>query len=119
MTAIEVSCSQCGSGEYRLVDARTGEVTCAYCRNQWIVPELAQKSETEKFLEQQAKQPRIIQDNSTETDRQIMNVVASAASGRLFSGLSRVLKTLIVTAAIIAGTVIALIVGLIIYRVLT
>jgi uncharacterized Zn finger protein (UPF0148 family) len=110
--AIEVSCSQCGAGEYRLVDPRTGEVACHYCRNQWIVPELAQKSETEKFLEEQAKQPRIIQDNSSKTDQQLMEMVTSVASGSLLAGLRRVGRTILIVAIVI----VVIIGGLIVYR---
>jgi uncharacterized Zn finger protein (UPF0148 family) len=112
VAAIEVSCSQCGAGEYQLVDSRTGEVVCHYCRNQWIVPELAQKSETEKFLEEQAKQPRIIQDNSTETDRRLIGMLGSMASGTLLAGLRRIGRTILITVILI----VALIVGLIVYR---
>jgi len=49
---------------------------CPYCRKRWIVPALIQKSETEKYLEEQSKQPRVIVDNTTETDRQLMNMIA-------------------------------------------
>jgi uncharacterized Zn finger protein (UPF0148 family) len=113
MTAIEISCSQCGSNEYRLVNARTGEVVCQYCRNQWIVPELVQKSETEKFLEQQAQQPRVIYDNTTETDKQLMGMITSLAGGHLFAGLRRGARTVLT----IAGVVVLLLIGLVIYRV--
>jgi len=42
MPQIEIDCPKCKSGEYRLTNERTGEVMCPYCRNQWLVPELAQ-----------------------------------------------------------------------------
>jgi uncharacterized Zn finger protein (UPF0148 family) len=81
--AIEVTCSQCGAGEYQVVDVRTGEVMCKYCRNKWIVPALAHKTETEKYLAEQAKRPRVLYDNTPETEKQMMTVV---------SGLSRLLN---------------------------
>ncbi|MDR0346764.1 MAG: hypothetical protein LBH56_00085 [Coriobacteriales bacterium] len=111
MAAIEVSCSQCGSGEYRLVDERTGEVVCQYCRNQWVVPELARKSETEKFLEQQAQQPRVIYDNTAETDRQLMGAVSGIAgilSGRFLAGLRRILRMVLLIAVIVLLIIIAI-----------
>jgi uncharacterized Zn finger protein (UPF0148 family) len=118
MAAIEVSCSQCGSGEYRVVDERTGEVTCLYCRNRWIVPELEQKSETEKFLEQQAQQPRVIYDNTSETDHQLMGVLSGLVYGPL-SRLSASLMHIIRLVFIIAGVAVAIIVLLLIYRFLS
>jgi uncharacterized Zn finger protein (UPF0148 family) len=113
VTAIEVSCSQCGSGEYRLVNAQTGEVVCEYCRNQWVVPELAQKSETEKFLERQAQQPRVVRDNTTETDKQLMNAIgglASMATGGFLAGLRRALRTV---ATVVILLIVILIIGVI------
>lgn len=115
MATVDVQCSQCGSGEYQLLDAKTGEVVCRYCRNKWIVPELVVKSETEKFLEEQAKQPRIIQDNSTETDKQLMEIVSSltrasgcnplAAVSRFFRGLFSTIGRIIITILVVAGII--------------
>ncbi|MDR2586749.1 MAG: hypothetical protein LBC23_00625 [Coriobacteriales bacterium] len=119
MAAIEVSCSQCGSGEYRVVNTQTGEVACAYCRNQWIVPELAQKSETEKFLEQQAKQPRIVRDNTTETDQQLMSAIsglASVATGGFFAGLGRTVRRIITAAIVIVAVLVIAGVAFFIYK---
>jgi hypothetical protein len=119
MASIEVSCSQCGSGEYRVVNTQTGEVVCTYCRNQWIVPELAQKSETEKFLEQQAKQPRIIRDNTTETDQQLMSAIgglASVATGGFFAGLGRAVRRVIITVCIIVAVLIVAGVAFFVYN---
>jgi uncharacterized Zn finger protein (UPF0148 family) len=115
MATVEVQCSQCGSGEYQLLDAKTGEVICRYCRNKWVVPELVVKSETEKFLEQQAKQPRVIQDNSTETDRQLMEMVSGlarssglnplAAIGRFFRGIFSTIGRIVTTVLVVAGII--------------
>jgi uncharacterized Zn finger protein (UPF0148 family) len=115
MTAIEVSCSQCGAEEYRLVDARTGEVICPYCRNRWIVPELIQKTETEKYLVEQAKQPQVMRDNTSETDKQLMNVVSGLAgtSGLLHSigqTLTRFLKVILTVAVVVIVVLVAFIV---------
>ena len=110
MPAIEINCSQCGSEEYRIVDSRTGEVACNYCRNRWIIPELAQKSETEKFLEKQAERPQVIQDNSSETDRQLLNIFSSLFSGQIFAHLSRIARTILFIVAIIAVVIIAVLV---------
>ena len=59
-----------------MLNPKTGEVQCPYCRKRWIVPALIQKSETEKYLEEQSKQPRVIVDNTTETDKQLMNMLS-------------------------------------------
>ena len=80
MTIIETECSRCGGEEYELLNPKTGEVLCPYCRNRWIIPALVQKTETEKFLEEQAKQPRVVIDNTSETDRQLMNMMANSMS---------------------------------------
>jgi uncharacterized Zn finger protein (UPF0148 family) len=112
MAAIEVSCSQCGSGEYRLIDARTGEVMCLYCRNRWIIPELVQKTETEKYLIEQAKQPRVTYDNTSETDKQLMSAVSGLAgifSSNILHSISRALRRFLkVVLLIIAVVVVAL-----------
>ena len=100
MPQVEVSCSKCGSGEYRLIDARSGEVVCPYCRNQYIVPELVQKTETERFLEEQAKQPRVIMDNTSETDEKLMNMVAGLAGANPVKAIGRMLRT-VITAIIV------------------
>jgi uncharacterized Zn finger protein (UPF0148 family) len=114
MAAIEVSCSQCGAGEYQLVDARTGKVACLYCRNQWVVPELAQKSETEKFQEAQAKRPQVTVDNTTQTDRALMEMVTSVAQaatnpvGSAARGCFRTVGTVVkVTIAVVVVVIIA------------
>jgi uncharacterized Zn finger protein (UPF0148 family) len=115
MAAIEISCSQCGSNEYRLIDERTGEIACLYCRGQWVVPELARKSETEKFLDQQAQQPRVTYDNTTETDQQLMSMITSMVSGGnllrgAFATLRRALRTFLIIIAIVAVVVIAILI---------
>jgi DNA-directed RNA polymerase subunit RPC12/RpoP len=109
MAGIEIKCGSCGADDYQLLDANTGEVLCSYCRNKWIVPELIHKTETEKFLEEQAKQPRVVQDNTTDTDRALMSSVASLGSllGNPLRGcgnfLSRTLKILLgIVVAILA-----------------
>ena len=109
MPQVTVSCSQCGSGEYRLVSAKTGEVVCVYCRNQWIVPELIQKTETEKFLEEQAKQPRVIHDNTTETDKQLMDMMSGMVGAG--AGAARSANKVIRTVIIIAAVILVLLVG--------
>jgi hypothetical protein len=111
-----VSCSQCGSGEYQLVDEHTGEIVCCYCRNRWVVQELAKKTETEKFLEKQAKQPRVIQVNTTETDEKLMGMLTSIAGSsgrsilssitypfrRFFNAVGRAVTTILVLVGIAA-----------------
>ncbi|MCL1847328.1 MAG: hypothetical protein FWF91_05115 [Coriobacteriia bacterium] len=95
MPQIDIHCSQCRSGEYELLDAKTGEVVCRFCRNKWIVPELIQKSETEKFLEEQAKQPRVIYDNTTETDKQLMDLFGKMLNFNPLRSISRFFRNLI------------------------
>lgn len=108
MTQIDVSCSQCGSGEYQLLDASTGEVVCPYCRNKWIVPELRQKSETERFLEEQAKQPRVIVDNTTETDKQLMDMISRFAFANPLRAVSNFIRRVFFVAVVIIVLVIVL-----------
>jgi len=76
MTSVHIECTQCGSEDYQLLDPKTGEVQCRYCRKRWIVLELVQKTQTEKYLIEQAKQPRVIMDNTTETDKQLMGMIS-------------------------------------------
>ena len=57
MTNVHIECSQCGSDDYKLMDPKTGEVQCPFCRKRWIVVELIQKTETEKLLTEQTNQP--------------------------------------------------------------
>ena len=104
MPQVDVRCSQCRSGEYELLDDRTGEVICRYCRNKWVVPELIHKTETEKFLEEQAKRPRIVMDNSTETDKQLMDMFGKVLNFnpmRSFSNIFRIAITVIVIIVIL------------------
>jgi hypothetical protein len=112
MTAIEISCSQCGAEEYQLLNASTGEVVCLYFRNRWIIPELIQKTETEKYLVEQAKQPRVTYENRTETDEQLMDIVSGlvGASGILHAigrALTRFFKVIL---AIIIVVIVVLII---------
>jgi uncharacterized Zn finger protein (UPF0148 family) len=101
MPKIEITCSRCGAGEYQLLDTRTGEVICHYCRSQWIVPELQQKSQTEKFLEEQAKQPRIIRDNTTETDQKLMEMVTGLVSKGPLGAVNGFIRKIIFVVALI------------------
>ena len=98
---IETVCSRCGAEEYRLLDPKTGEVVCSYCRNRWIMPALIHQTETEKFLAEQAKQPRIIADNTTETDKQLMDAVTSVARVATGGFLSRAIKGAAIAFAIL------------------
>jgi len=107
MAQVEISCSQCGSNEYQLVNAQTGEVACRFCRNQWIESALIQKSETEKFLEEQAKQPRVIYDNTTETDDKILGIVRDFSSGRPMWRANKILRRVIIIAVIIVVLIVA------------
>jgi len=79
MQAIELGCKKCGSEDFELLDAKTGEVLCNYCRNRWIEPSLIRQTETEKFLAEQAKRPQVVVDNTTETDKQLMDMITKAA----------------------------------------
>jgi len=44
MPQVYIECSRCKSTDYRVINERTGEVMCSYCRNKWIVRALAQGS---------------------------------------------------------------------------
>ncbi|MDR2036139.1 MAG: hypothetical protein LBP91_05680 [Coriobacteriales bacterium] len=109
MSAIETKCARCGSEEYRLLDAKTGEVRCLFCQNRWIIPELVQKNATEKFLEEQAKRPQVIIDNTTETDRQLMDMLGGIFGAATSGCVSRTIKTVVI------GLVILLILGAFIF----
>lgn len=107
MAQVEVVCSKCGAGEYRVIDAKKGEVMCPFCHNKWVVSELAQKTETEKFLEEQAKQPRIIEDNTTETDKKLMDMVSGLAGVGPKSSMSRAVRTVLIVVGVIVFLLIA------------
>ena len=100
MTKVDIECVQCGSNEYQLLDPKTGEVLCPYCRNRWIVLELVRKTETEKFLAEQAKQPRVIMDNTTETDKKLMDMFLGIGKGALGGLINRVLSIITLLLAI-------------------
>jgi len=119
MATVEIQCSRCGADDYTLLDPKTGEVICTYCRNRWIISELAQKTETEKYLEEQAKRPRVVYDNTTETDQQLMQTIAGMAgiTNSIGSIVGRVVKTIFVIIAITVFVIIAIIVALTIYRI--
>jgi uncharacterized Zn finger protein (UPF0148 family) len=102
MAKIETGCSKCGSEDYDLLNPRTGEVLCGYCRNRWIIPALVQQTETEKFLAEQAKRPQVIVDNTTETDQQLMNIVSSVAQAATSGCFSRTIKIVMVVIIVIA-----------------
>jgi len=104
MQAIEIGCSKCGSEDFRLLDQKTGEVICQHCRNRWIEPALIKKTETEKLIEEQAKRPRVVIDNTTETDKQLMDMiskVAGAATGGCARKASRVVVAVVVVVIIL------------------
>jgi len=99
MRAIEIGCKRCGSEEFDLLNAKTGEVRCAYCRNRWVEPSLIQQTETEKFLAEQAKRPQVIVDNTTETDKQLMEMVTKAASATAGGCVSKAMRIVIIAVA--------------------
>jgi hypothetical protein len=66
-------------------------------------------------LEQQAQQPRVTYDNTTETDRQLMSMITSVVSGgHLLRGalasLRRALKTFLIIVAVVAVVAIAILI---------
>ena len=107
MTKTEIRCTKCGSLEYKLLDAKTGEVVCRYCRNQWIEQALRRMSETEKFLEEQAKQPRVTYDNTTETDEKLMNMIGGLAGGGIKGAFASPLRKAFAITALIVLLIIA------------
>ena len=110
MSAIEIGCKKCGSEDFSLVNPSTGEMLCSFCRNRWIEPSLIQRTETEKFLAEQAKRPQVVIDNTTETDKQLMDM-ASKAFGMATGGCARRATGIIV----IVLVVIALIIGMVFF----
>jgi ribosomal protein L37AE/L43A len=105
----EICCPTCHAEQFRLIDESRGQLRCEYCRNTWIDLRFKKVSSTERFLQEQAKQPRITFDNTTETDKQLLS---------LFTGLlnfpsSRLATTLKIVGAVVALALVALIVWLI------
>ncbi|MCL1797569.1 MAG: hypothetical protein FWG24_04580 [Eggerthellaceae bacterium] len=104
MSQTDIKCPRCGAGQYNLTDSKTGEVICQFCRNKWIVQELIEKTATEKFLEEAAKQPKIMVDNTTETDKQLMDMIGKIASGGFLNGVRRIgrgIRTIIIVVIVI------------------
>jgi len=110
MTKTDIRCSKCGSADYQLLDAKTGEATCRFCRNKWIEPGLKRMSETEKFLEEQARQPRVTYDNTTETDAKLMEMIGGLAGARGVSSARGFFKNPLRGALIVTGIIVFLIV---------
>ncbi|MCL2530279.1 MAG: hypothetical protein FWE41_08160 [Coriobacteriia bacterium] len=113
MQAIEIGCKRCGSEEFRLLNVKTGEVICSYCRNRWIEPSLIEQTETEKFLAEQAKRPQVIVDNTSETDKQLMEMVTKAASATAGGCVSKAMK--IVIGAVVALVILAALLVFVVY----
>ncbi|MDR2714397.1 MAG: hypothetical protein LBB42_02570 [Coriobacteriales bacterium] len=111
MAATNISCSKCGSSDYKLLDAKTGQVMCNFCRNNWIVEELKTVTETEKFLEEQAKQPRIIMDNTTDTEKKVMDMVTSVAGGGCLRSITGIIRMILI--AVVVIVVIFVVLGII------
>jgi len=105
MSAIEIGCKKCGSEDFNLVDPKTGEMLCSYCRNRWIEPSFIQRTETEKFLAEQANRPQVIIDNTTETDKQLMDIASKAvgvATGGCLRRATRIVIVILIAIVIIA-----------------
>jgi ribosomal protein L37AE/L43A len=79
----DVFCPRCRADAYTVEDTSTGLLRCTYCRNTWVDTAFRQISETQAYLEEQAKRPRVIIDNTTETDEKLMEAVSSAATGHI------------------------------------
>jgi ribosomal protein L37AE/L43A len=106
----DVQCPVCHGEDYLVSDQKTGLLRCNYCRNTWIDEHFIKLTDTERYLIEQAKQPRVVVDNTTETDQQLMkmltgfaNVPAMLAQGaqRTFRGCLTLL--IVVAILIIAG----------------
>ena len=99
--ADDVFCPRCHSEQFAVANANNGLLRCAFCRNLWIDERFIHKTETLKFLEEQAKQPRIVMDNSTETDRQMISAfsrllgLGSSPGGFLRGCLNTFTRTII------------------------
>jgi len=75
--SIEIGCSKCGSEDFQLLDPKTGEMLCKYCRNRWVEPSLIQKTETEI---EPVKHYHVIVDNNAEANRQFNERTSKIAS---------------------------------------
>ena len=108
MPTSSIECSQCGSHDYNLLSSKTGEVMCPYCRNKWIVPSLIQKTETEKYLELQAQQPKVVIDNTSDTDKQLMDMFSNIFNlgGCLKQATSLVTGVIVLIIIVVAAIVI-------------
>jgi t-SNARE complex subunit (syntaxin) len=75
-----------------------------FCQNRWIISELIQKTETEKFLEEQAKRPQVVVDTTTETDRQLMDMIGGvfgAVTGGCMNRAIRLIALLIILVIVV------------------
>ena len=79
MKAIEIGCKKCGSGEFLLLDPKTGDMLCKYCRNRWVEPSLIQRTEAEIFRAEQANRPQVNEDNLIVIDKQQMDKMSKVS----------------------------------------
>jgi Zn-finger nucleic acid-binding protein len=96
----DITCPRCHAEQFTVVDQTTGLLRCDYCRNQWIDSRFIKLSETEKFIAEQAKQPKVIIDNTTDTDRQLMEMIGGVMGGGLLGQaqgcLTRFTRTILI-----------------------
>ena len=93
MSQIEATCSKCGSGEYELLDAKTGEVACPYCHNMWIIPELRSQPEVPD------RQPAAVFNQQTETDRQLMSLLSGLINLNPLRTVSKAISVVVIVIA--------------------
>jgi uncharacterized membrane protein len=100
-------------------DAQKGLLRCDYCRNLWVDERFVQLSETERFLREQAKQPKVILDNTTETDRQLMSALGGLISiGSVGASIGRTLKTVLMVVIALIVLVVIIVFAVTIYPLL-
>jgi len=115
--SIDVECPCCHSESYQLIDQGTGLLRCDYCRNTWIDQHFIRLSETERFLREQAAQPKVVYDNSSQTDEQLMQMVTGIATGLAAAPIRSIANTVrtVLIAIVAAAVLIPLAAALIIF----
>jgi hypothetical protein len=74
-------CPQCGAREFTVVNPKTGEAACDYCRGTIVHEAFKTRTETEKFLELQRERPVVQQANPNDS------AIAEALGRGLMGGL--------------------------------
>ena len=97
----DVYCPVCHGESFCVEDPKTGLLRCNFCRNQWLDLHFQKVTETERYLQEQSKQPRIVYENSSETDQQLLKALFGLSGcvgkiGRIVKGVVSILVLLLI-----------------------